>query len=107
LITPLLSCPASRWFDRCHVNENPAQSNRFRNWFAVDWNLFALKLEHKFNNDADFPYNYLIDASRKASVIVLTVFRVQIQKGSVRDLIVGDFVNWGRSQILALLYRRK
>jgi hypothetical protein len=20
----------------------------------VDWNLFALKLEHKFNNDADF-----------------------------------------------------
>jgi Fe(3+) dicitrate transport protein len=25
----------------------------------VDWNLFALKLEHKFNNDADFSYSYL------------------------------------------------
>jgi Fe(3+) dicitrate transport protein len=25
-------------------NENPAQSNRFRNWFAVDWNLFAFKI---------------------------------------------------------------
>jgi Fe(3+) dicitrate transport protein len=35
-------------------NQNPTQSNRSRNWFAVDWNLFALKLEHKFNNDADF-----------------------------------------------------
>jgi Fe(3+) dicitrate transport protein len=34
-------------------NQNPTQSKP-RNWFAVDWNLFALKLEHKFNNDADF-----------------------------------------------------
>jgi Fe(3+) dicitrate transport protein len=40
-------------------NQNPTQSNRSRNWFAVDWNLFALKLEHKFNNDADFSYSYL------------------------------------------------
>jgi Fe(3+) dicitrate transport protein len=60
-------------------NEN-AQSNRFRNWFAVDWNLFALKLEHKFNNDADFSLQLFDWTVEKQSVIVLTVFRVQIQK---------------------------
>jgi Fe(3+) dicitrate transport protein len=31
----------------------PTQSNRARNWFAGRLE-FILKLEHKFNNDADF-----------------------------------------------------
>jgi Fe(3+) dicitrate transport protein len=46
-------------------NQNPTQS-RSRNWFA-DWNLFALKLEHKFNNDADFSLQLFgLDANRKS-----------------------------------------
>jgi Fe(3+) dicitrate transport protein len=41
-----------------------------------------------------FPYNYLIDASRKAPVIVPNRVSSTDPEGSVRDLIVGDFVNW-------------
>jgi Fe(3+) dicitrate transport protein len=55
-----------RRINGCHVQPNPTQSNRARNWFAVDWNLFALKLEHKFNNDADFSLQLFgLDANRK------------------------------------------
>jgi Fe(3+) dicitrate transport protein len=68
----------------------------------------CLKLEHKFNNDADFPYNYLIDASRKAIGYRSNRVSSTDPEGSVRDLIVGDFVNWGaEARYLALLYRRK
>jgi Fe(3+) dicitrate transport protein len=77
-------------------NENPTQSNRSRNWFAVDWNLFALKLEHKFNNDADFSLQLFgLDASRKAVGYRSNRVSSTDPEGSVRDLIVGDFVNWG------------
>jgi Fe(3+) dicitrate transport protein len=77
-------------------NENSAQSNRSRNWFAVDWNLFALKLEHKFNNDADFSLQLFgLDASRKAVGYRSNRVSSTDPEGSVRDLIVGDFVNWG------------
>jgi Fe(3+) dicitrate transport protein len=34
-------------------NQNPTQSNRSRNWFCR-LEFICLKLEHKFNNDADF-----------------------------------------------------
>lgn len=77
-------------------NENPTQSNRSRNWFAVDWNLFALKLEHKFNNDADFSLQLFgLDASRKTVGYRSNRVSSADPEGSVRDLIVGDFVNWG------------
>jgi Fe(3+) dicitrate transport protein len=59
-------CTTGRRINGCHVQPNPTQSNRSRNWFAVDWNLFALKLEHKFNNDADFSLQLFgLDANRK------------------------------------------
>jgi Fe(3+) dicitrate transport protein len=77
-------------------NQNPRQSNRTRNWFAVDWNLFALKLEHKFNNDADFSLQlYGLDASRKTVGYRSNRVSSPDVEGTVRDLIVGDFVNWG------------
>ena len=78
-------------------NEDPTQSNRARNWFAVNWNLFALRLNHKFDNDADFSLQLFgLDASRKA--IGFRTNRVSTPDpgvGTVRDLIIGDFVNWG------------
>jgi Fe(3+) dicitrate transport protein len=77
-------------------NQNPRQSNRTRNWFAVDWNLFALKLEHKFNNDADFSLQLFgLDASRKTVGYRSNRVSSPDIEGTVRDLIVGDFVNWG------------
>ena len=77
-------------------NQNPTQSNRARNWFAVDWNLFALKLEHKFNNDADFSLQLFgLDANRKSIGYRSNRVSSPDTEGTVRDLIVGDFVNWG------------
>jgi len=77
-------------------NQDPKQSNRTRNWFAVDWNLFALKLEHKFNNDADFSLQLFgLDASRKTVGYLSNRVSSPDAEGTVRDLIVGDFVNWG------------
>lgn len=77
-------------------NQNPRQSNRTRNWFAVDWNLFALKLEHKFNTDADFSLQLFgLDASRKTVGYRSNRVSSPDIEGTVRDLIVGDFVNWG------------
>ena len=77
-------------------NEDPAQSNRARNWFAVNWNLFALRLKHKFDNNADFSLQLFgLDASRKAIGFRSNRVSNPDIEGTVRDLIVGDFVNWG------------
>lgn len=47
--------------------ENPNQSNRNRNWFSVNWNLFALRLKHKLTQKADFSLQLFgLDANRKA-----------------------------------------
>jgi Fe(3+) dicitrate transport protein len=76
-------------------NQNPRQSNRTRNWFAVDWNLFALKLEHKFTNDADFSLQLFgLNANRKSVGYRSNRVSNPDTEGTVRDL-VGDFVNWG------------
>ena len=76
--------------------QNPRQSNRARNWFAVDWNLFALLLKHKFKNDEFSLQLFGLDASRKA--IGFRTNRVSNPDNvpdTARDLIIGDFVNWG------------
>jgi len=75
--------------------ENPQQSNRSRNWFAVNWNLFALRLKHKFENSADFSLQLFgLDASRKT--VGYRSNRVSSDDPILdRDLIIGDFVNWG------------
>jgi Fe(3+) dicitrate transport protein len=86
-------------------NQNPRQSNRARNWFAVDWNLFALKLEHKFNNSADFSLQLFgLNASRKTVGFRSNRVSSPDTDGTVRDLIKGDFVNWGAEARYLKLY---
>lgn len=76
--------------------ENPKQSNRTRNWFDVNWNLFALRLKHKFDHNADFSLQLFgLDASRKAVGFRENRVNTNDVPGSQRDLIVGNFVNWG------------
>ncbi|WP_031457462.1 TonB-dependent receptor domain-containing protein [Flavobacterium chungangense] len=76
--------------------DSPTQSNRTRNWFAVNWNLFALRLKYKFENNADFSLQLFgLDASRKAVGFRSNRVSNPDIEGTVRDLIVGDFVNWG------------
>ena len=48
-------------------NNDPKQSNRTRNWFDVNWNLYALRLKHKVSDKADFSLQLFgLDASRKS-----------------------------------------
>ena len=76
--------------------ENPNQSNRTRNWFAVNWNLYALRLKHKVSENADFSLQLFgLDASRKALGYRSNRVSNPDTPGTVRDLIIGDFVNWG------------
>ncbi|WP_299013738.1 TonB-dependent receptor [uncultured Polaribacter sp.] len=76
-------------------NANPFQSNRSRNWFKVDWFLYNLKWEHKFNSKANFSFNFFgLNASRKA--IGFRNRRVDLpDSGGARELLIGDFNNFG------------
>jgi len=77
-------------------NDDPQQSNRARNWFAINWNLFALRLKHKLAHEADFSLQ-LFDLNASRKTVGFRPNRVELadQPGTERDLIVGDFVNWG------------
>lgn len=89
-------------------NDNPTQSNRTMNWFAVNWNLFALRLKHKFNANADFSLQLFgLDASRKAVGYRSNRVSNPDVLGTERDLIVGEFVNWGAEARFLKRYRIK
>lgn len=76
-------------------NEDPFQSNRTRNWFEVDWLLYNFKLSHAFSENTNFTFNFFgLDASRKA--VGIRDRRVFLEDfGAERDLIIGDFKNFG------------
>jgi Fe(3+) dicitrate transport protein len=76
--------------------QNPQQSNRTRNWFAVNWNLLALRLKHKFNATSDFSMQFFgLDANRKAVGYRANRVSSSDVLGTERDLIIGGFKNWG------------
>lgn len=77
-------------------NQDMYQSNRQRNWFDVNWNLFALRFNHKFTERAQFSLQLFgLDASRKTVGLITSRAGDADVAGSGRDLITGDFVNWG------------
>ncbi|THD65840.1 TonB-dependent receptor [Robertkochia marina] len=75
--------------------QDPFQSNRSRNWFEVDWFLYNLKLDHAISENTNFTFNFFgLDASRYA--LGFRTNRVdQVDPGTERDLIQGDFKNYG------------
>jgi Fe(3+) dicitrate transport protein len=86
-------------------NDNPFQSNRERNWFEVDWLLYNLKFAHKFSEATNFTFNVFgLNASRNA--LGFRTNRVnQSDPGNERDLIVGDFNNFGFETRLLSKYK--
>lgn len=75
-------------------NIDPRQSNRTRNWFQVDWNLFALTLDYQFSdrtkiNSRTFGLIAGRDALGNLDRINLIDF------GDNRDFLSDDFNNWG------------
>lgn len=76
--------------------ENPDFSNRERNWFDVNWNLFALKLQHEFSQKTDFSLNIFgLDASRKAVGFRENRVSQPDDPSAPRELLIDDFSNWG------------
>ena len=76
--------------------QDPTQSNRERNWFKINWNLFALRFKHHFEHDADFSLQLFgLDAYRYALGYRSNRVSNPDTPGTARDLIKGDFVNWG------------
>jgi len=78
--------------------EDPDQSNRTRNWFRVNWNLLALRLDHEFSQNSRINVMaWGMDSSRDA--IGFRTNRVSqiddLENPEPRDLQKGDFRNWG------------
>lgn len=86
-------------------NQNPLQSKRERNWFEVNWLLYNIKLAHKFTDQTNFTFNFFgLSAARNA--LGFRTNRVsQIDPGNERDLIKGDFNNFGFEARLLSKYR--
>ncbi|WP_245895592.1 TonB-dependent receptor domain-containing protein [Flavobacterium album] len=77
-------------------NKDMFQSYRTRNWFDVNWNLYSLRFEHAFTDDARLNVQLFgLNASRSALGYLSNRVSNADTPGSVRDLIKGDFVNWG------------
>lgn len=85
--------------------QNPFQSNRQRNWFQVNWLLYNIKWAHTFSEETNFTFNFFgLNASRYA--IGFRTNRVdQIDPNNERDLIKGDFKNFGFEARLLSRYR--
>ena len=85
--------------------ENPDYSNRERNWFDVNWNLYVLKFEHSFSDKTDFSLNLFgLDASRKAVGFRENRVSQPDDLSAPRELLVDDFSNWGAEARLLTRY---
>ena len=74
--------------------EDPHQSNRSRNWFAVNWNLLDIEYENKFNNNTTWQtrINGLI-ATRDAIGYRPNRISQVDNESNKRDLLKGKFQN--------------
>ncbi|WP_273444013.1 TonB-dependent receptor family protein [Neolewinella agarilytica] len=75
---------------------DPRQSNRTRNWFEVDWQLFNLRWEHRLSDRTNISLNIFgLDAARRAVGFRTNRVSQVDDLSAPRDLIVGEFNNWG------------
>ena len=75
--------------------ENPYQSNRERNWFDINWFLYNLKYTHEINDGLNFSLNFFGLEAKRNSLGFRTNRVDQIDPGEERDLIKGNFSNYG------------
>lgn len=75
--------------------EDPRQSNRERNWFDVNWNLFSLNFHHKFNTHSEFDLKTFALLAHRYAVGFRPLRVATIDNGGQRDLIRGNFKNLG------------
>jgi Fe(3+) dicitrate transport protein len=76
-------------------NENPRQANRERNWFDVNWNLFALYFNHEFDSSSAFNIRIFGLRAHRYAIGFRPNRVATIDNGSERDLLKGEFKNYG------------
>ena len=75
---------------------NPNFSNRSRNWFDVDWRLYALRLEHQFSSQTQGSLQFFgLDASRSAVGFRENRVSQPDDLTAPRELLDDQFQNWG------------
>jgi Fe(3+) dicitrate transport protein len=75
---------------------DPRQSNRERNWFKVNWNLFNVHYDWKVNRRSDINLiGFGVIASRYSLGFRPNRVATVDNETFERDLIAGDFRNWG------------
>jgi Fe(3+) dicitrate transport protein len=73
---------------------DPAVSVRTRNWFKVNWNLVALKMDYAFNNNTRLNWRtYTLQGGREALGILSYINRPD--NGGPRDLQSDKYQNYG------------
>ncbi len=84
-------------------DQDPKQSLRNRNWFKVDWNLFAVNLTYKFSSATQINIrNFGLVASRQS---LGNLERITVADfGEDRTLIGGKFQNFGHETRLVHRY---
>ena len=84
--------------------EDPSVSNRARNWFRVDWNLIAFKLDYLFSDNTRLNWRtYTLQGGRKAMGILTYINRPD--PGGNRDLQADRYNNIGSE--LRFIHRYK
>ncbi len=84
---------------------DPNFSNRERNWFAVNWNLFNLRYEQELGDKTRYSLSvFALDADRRAVGFRSNRVSQVDDPDSPRDLLVGEFSNWGVEQRLLHRY---
>jgi Fe(3+) dicitrate transport protein len=75
--------------------QNPRQTNRERNWFDVTWNMLAIHFDHQFNTSSDFNLRVFGLSAHRYSLGFRPNRVATIDDNGERDLIKGQFTNWG------------
>ncbi|MEX0662979.1 MAG: TonB-dependent receptor [Balneolaceae bacterium] len=85
---------------------DPTFSNRTRNWFDVNWKLISLNFEHEFSYKTRLSIlAYGLDASRKSVGFRTNRVSQEDDPDAPRDLISGNFNNWGTEARLLNRYK--
>jgi Fe(3+) dicitrate transport protein len=85
--------------------DDPYQSNRTGNWFQVDWNVFALRLEHKINAQTEWSSQFFgLYAKRNALGYLKDISWDESKFTQPRDLILSTFRNFGNETKLIHRY---
>lgn len=76
-------------------DSDPRQSNRSRNWFDVNWNLFDLELQHILSDKSKISLQGFGLLAARRSLGFRPNRPETPDNNGARDLIDGEFRNWG------------